>query len=190
MKSIEERRVDETQKYVRAYSMQPNYRMKNRRFEDAVRDLKNLPSRGAYLDVSCGRGDMLDAAGKLGFSPVLGTEIVPELIDGDRVVWGQAHAIPFADKSFDVVTLFDVIEHLIPGDDEAVCREMTRVARKHILLTANNKSSFNKAGDDLHINKRLYTEWNKLFRRWFAPAKVTWIKGPRRYVSEAWRIDL
>jgi ubiquinone/menaquinone biosynthesis C-methylase UbiE len=121
---------------------------------------------------------------------VQGTEVVPALIDGQRVVRAEAHALPFADKSFDVVSLFDVIEHLIPGDDEAVCREMARVSRRHVLITANNKPSFNKAGDDLHINKRPYEEWDRLFRSWF-PGAVHWLTGaPRNHVSEGWRIDL
>lgn len=187
--NIDEARAAEHAKYQRTYAAQPKYRMKRERLADAVADLKALPCRGSYLDVSCGRGDMLHHADRLGFSPVRGTEIVPELIDGTRVVRAEVHALPFDGDSFDVVTLFDVIEHLIPGDDAAACREMARVARKHILLTANNRPSFNKAGDDLHINRRSYDEWDRLFREWF-PGAVTWIKGDRAYVSEAWRIDL
>lgn len=156
---------------------------------DAVNDLRALPCRGSYLDVSCGRREMLEQARLLGFDLVRGTEIVPELIDGKTVVYGEVHGLPFADCSFDVVTMFDVIEHLIPGDDRAACIEMARIARKHVILTANNKPSFNKAGDDLHINKRPYEEWDRLFRDWF-PGSVRWIQGERHYVSEAWRIDL
>jgi hypothetical protein len=89
-----------------------------------------------------------------------------------------------------VVSLFDVIEHLIPGDDELACRELARVAKRHILITANNRPSFNKAGDDLHINKRPYEEWDQLFKSWFHGARVTWIRGHRSYISEAWRVDL
>jgi hypothetical protein len=133
---------------------------------------------------------MLSEAAELGFSPVKGTEVVPALIDGERVVRAEVHALPFPDKSFDVVTMFDVIEHLLPGDDELACRELARVARHHVILTANNRPSFNKDGDDLHINRRDYAEWDRLFATWFAPARVTWLKGPRNYVSEAWRVDL
>jgi hypothetical protein len=39
-------------------------------------------------------------------------------------------------------------------------------------------------------NRRPYDEWDALFKRWFAPGAVTWIKGERQYVSEAWCIDL
>lgn len=175
-------------KYHRAYALSAKYKMKRERMADAVNDLAALPCRGSLLDVACGRGEMMAEAERLGFKPVRGTEIVPELI-GPGVVYGEAHSLPFVSDCFDVVTMFDTIEHLVPGDDEAACRQLARVARKHILLTANNKRSRNKAGDELHINRRPYAEWDALFREWF-PGRVTWIKGERHYISEAWRVDL
>lgn len=180
-------RETEHAKYLKAYKL-PNYRMGEARKRDAAADLEALPARGAYLDVGTGRGEMLTIAEGLGFSPVRGVEIVPELIDGVRVVRGEVHALPFPDKSFTVATLFDVIEHLIPGDDELACRELARVATNHILLTANNLPSKKATGEELHINKRPYAEWDALFRQWF-PGTVTWLKG-HEYVSEGWRIDL
>lgn len=185
---IEAERKSEHQKYSRAYSHE-RYAMGQPRMADAVADLAAIPSRGAYLDVACGRGEMLRNAEALGFSPVQGIEIVPALIDGERVIYGEVHALPFPDKSFDVVTMLDVIEHLIPGDDERACRELARVARRHILLTANNRESKNFVGEQLHINRRPYEEWDSLFRAWF-PGTVTWIKGHRNYISEGWRVDL
>jgi SAM-dependent methyltransferase len=181
-------RAAEFAKYDRAYT-EPGYRMKGDRLADAKRDLAELPCRSSYLDVSCGRGDMLREAEALGFSAVQGTEIVSDLISPPRIVYAQAHELPFGDRSFAVVSLFDVIEHLLPGDDEAACKELLRVAQRHILLTANNRPSFNKAGDDLHINKRPYDIWDGLFREWFDGCTVTRLTG-RKYVSEAWRIDL
>src|SRR2546423_6523204 len=41
--------------------------------------------------------------------------------------YGTAEAVPFADASFDLVTAFDVLEHL--DDDVRALREMARVAR-------------------------------------------------------------
>lgn len=175
-------------KYLRAYR-NPSYAMGQDRMADAVTDLKALPTRGNYLDVACGRGEMLRHAERLGFAPVFGVEIVPDLIDGNRVGRGEAHALPCPDKCFDVVTLFDVIEHLPPGDDELACRELARVARAHVLLTANNHESRNLDGDVLHINIRPYEEWDRLFRAWF-PGTVTHITGTRHYHSECWRVDL
>ena len=189
---IDAARAAEHAKYRRAYRT-GRYRMKPARRKDAIRDLRELPTRGSYLDVACGYGDMLEAAAHLGFAPVRGTEIVPAMIDGRRVVRAEVHDLPFADRSFDVVTMFDVIEHLLPGDDRAACEEMARVAVRHVLLTANNKSSVNHIGEDLHINKRPYDEWDRLFREWF-PGQVTWLQEGRQdrgqFASSAWRVDL
>jgi ubiquinone/menaquinone biosynthesis C-methylase UbiE len=180
-------RAEEQAKYAKCYQSS-RYAMGALRMADAVKDLAALPVRGSYLDVGCGRGEMLTHAQHMGFYPVHGVEVVPDLIDGKRVVYGEAHILPFPDKAFDVVSLFDVIEHLEPGDDEDVCREMDRVAVKHILLTANNKPSHCPVtGADLHINRRPYDEWDRLFREWFT-GKVTRLSG-RCYVSEGWRVD-
>jgi len=182
-------RQAEHQKYVAAYQLDA-YRMHGNRRADAERNLADLPSRGSYLDVGCGRGEMLAYARQLGFSPVQGTEVVPALL-GPRVIRAEAHALPFPDRSVDVVTLFDVLEHLLPGDDEAACREIKRVARRHLLFTASNRDSRLPDGTELHINRRPYAEWEACFRAWFAPAGVR--VAPCRIAYERspmWRIDL
>lgn len=192
--NIDELRAAEFVKYDRAYST-GKYRMKNARFKDAVNDLKLLPNRGSFLDVSCGYGDVLGAAKKLGFSPCVGTEINKDRLDSKRrIVYAEAHSLPFVDKEFDVVTMFDVIEHLIPGDDKLACAELFRVARKHIIISANNKPSINHIGEDLHINKRPYDTWNSLFFEWFPNCKIYWFDERRndkgKFASNTWRIDL
>jgi SAM-dependent methyltransferase len=184
---MNEDRANEHRKYEAAYKLQ-NYRMGGARMSDARGDLAALPVRGTYLDVGCGRGEMLDFAEANGFYSVKGVEIVPALIDGSRVVRGEVHDLPFPDRSFAVVSMFDVIEHLIPGDDELACRELERVASKHVILTANNRPSRNAIGEELHINIREYAEWDALFRQWF-DGNVVWLKGGT-YFSERWRIDL
>src|SRR5262245_63959388 len=100
------------------------------RFHDAIRELRALPTRLSYLDVGCGRGEMLRQAQSLGFRLIHGLEVVPALIDNERVTYGEAYALPYDDHTWDVVVLFDVLEHLLPGDDEAACREAGRVARR------------------------------------------------------------
>lgn len=182
-------RATEQAKYTVVYQ-RPTYKMGRPRMADAVHDLKSLPGRGSLLDVGCGRGEMLDNAERLGFSPVRGVEIVPDLIDGERIVRGEVHSLPFADRSFDVVTMWDVIEHLVPGDDEAACREMGRIARKHVLVSANNKTSIQPDGTELHINRRPYEQWDSLLRQWFHGCAVTWLRDHRQYISETWRIDI
>jgi hypothetical protein len=180
-------RKQEQAKYVRAYR-ESEYRMGARRMADTLKDLAEVPP-GSLLDVGCGRGELFEPAQSMGFNPVHGVEVVPELVDGHRVVYGQVHALPFSELAFDVVTMFDVIEHLVPGDDELACRELARVARKHILVTANNETSQKAIGEELHINRRSYDEWDALFRQWF-PGTVTKIAGERQHPSQGWRVDL
>lgn len=184
-----EKRLHEHEKYVRAYQIK-NYAMGDGRKRDAIKNLSALPVRGSYLDVGCGRGEMVDYAASIGFNPVWGVDVVPALIH-NCVIYGEAHDLPFPDKSFDVATLFDVIEHLVPGDDEAACKELLRVARRHILLTANSGNSFLPDGTQLHINQRPRQEWDRLFAEWFAPGKAYRLQGPIHYPnSPSWRVDL
>lgn len=185
-----EARGQEYAKYSRAYALE-TYRMGGQRMHDAVRNLADLPIRGRYLDIGCGRGEMLRHAEQLGYRPVQGVEVVPELCDGWRVLQAEGTALPFADEAFDVVTLFDVIEHVLPGDDESVALEARRVARRHLLITANNHASTLPDGTELHVNRRPYDEWARLFATWFAPAEVR--VAPCRVTYERspmWRVDL
>jgi SAM-dependent methyltransferase len=105
MADIAQRRRAEFGKYERAYKLNARYQMKRARFLDAAHDLARLPGRGAFLDVSCGRGEMLAEAERIGFHYVRGTEIVADLIDGNRVVYGEVHALPFQAGAFNVATM-------------------------------------------------------------------------------------
>ncbi len=185
----QDERIAEHAKYVKAYAIE-GYRMHGSRLENAQQDIAELPMRGSLLDVGCGRGELLDYATERGFDPVQGTETVPALIDGERVVFAEGHALPFEDKSFDVVICNDVIEHVLQGDDELLCNELKRVARSHILITANNAPSIDHIGEELHINKRPYEEWDALFRKWFFPHRVSWIPTDHSHETERWRVDL
>ena len=185
--NIAEARTAEHEKYTRCYK-QPNYRMGVKRMQDAVRILEEIPTRGSYLDVGTGRGEMLSFAMFHGFNPVKGTEMVKSLLDRPRVIWAPVHDLPFRMAEFHTVTMFDVIEHLIPGDDELACRELVRVASNHVIVAANNMPSQNKAGDDLHINIRPYEEWDRLFCEWFEPHKVVWVTN-KTSSSQIWRVD-
>lgn len=179
-------RAAEFQKYEKAYR-RDDYRMGAARLTDAQEDLRSIPVRGKYLDVSCGRGEMLKYAKDLGFEETFGTEVVGDLIAGS-VIYAEAHALPFHDKRFNVVSLFDVIEHLLPGDDKAACEELARVATDYVLLTANNRPS-NSMGMELHVNRRPYDEWDELFREWFPRATVNNL-GSGRFDSVRWVIEL
>ena len=179
---MELNRTAERDKYRHIYRTASDYVCKGQRLPQTMIDIKSLPCRGSYLDAGCGTRQMLDFAQSAGFSPVIGFDYASQRPD----VVAEVRNFPFKNKSFDIAVMFDVLEHLIPGDDEAACRELSRVARKHILVSANNKPS-TWYGWDLHINKRDYGEWEQLFKLWFS-GNISIMPG--RHTSPMWRIDL
>ena len=100
-------------------------------------------------------------------------------------MFGEAYDLPFSENEFDVVTCFDVIEHILPEDTEAVLKELDRVARLAIILCiANYPSKHN--GVDLHINIRHYKSWDRLIHK-HIHGKVNWCPKNGNH-SETWII--
>jgi len=95
----------------------------------ACRDLGELQPR--ILDVGCGTGANLQMLSQFGVAE--GVDVSEEALDFCRarglpqVKLGAAESLPYEDKSFDLVTGLDVVEHL--DDDIAGLREMRRVLR-------------------------------------------------------------
>lgn len=83
------------------------------------------------LEVGCGAGGMLGPLGR--FGNVTGIDISHEYMQfcadrgHRRVVTGSGYELPFQDNSFDMVALFDVIEHI--EDDIRVLEEVRRVLK-------------------------------------------------------------
>lgn len=156
----ENSRKFEIDAYREAYK-DPHYGMGVRRRAHVKAMLAKL-ERGSLLDVATGRGECLKFARELGFSePIIGTEVVDDLLDVD-VVFARAHDLPFEDGSFDVVTCFDVLEHLIEDDIRPCLREMYRVARRTCIVSASERPGKWRGGRDLHISRRPAAEWAEL----------------------------
>lgn len=186
-----EQRRAEREKYELVYNNPTlNYRMGGARMLDAEQDVLWAQGEGCqtYLDIGCGRGEMLQYAKHIGYIDAFGTEIVQEL-QTDYVFPLFAHELAdhFGPGSIDLVSCFDVIEHLLPGDDIALLDNMQHVARRCMVVTANNKPSVDPAtGNDLHINKRPYDEWDDIIREAWKGWNVERVTG-KTYVSETWR---
>lgn len=83
------------------------------------------------LDVGCGTGGFLAAAGDAG-ARALGVDAVREAaviagrrVEGARVTQAAAEALPFADEAFDVVRCYSTLEHV--ADPGRTLGEMVRV---------------------------------------------------------------
>jgi len=152
--SSEPSREVEIEQYVKAYRS-PAYAMGVRRRDD-VRKIVARLGGGSLLDVGTGRGETIRYARAAGLTAT-GTEVVPYLL-GPAVVFAQAHQLPHPDASVDHVTCFDVLEHLLEDDIRPALKEMWRVARKTVTVSASERSDI-RHGRELHISKRPADQW-------------------------------
>ena len=169
---IDVARGAEVEKYRGVYRDHPNYRMSSVRMGEATAAIEHWRGKG-IVDIGCGRGEMLTVYSDLGLDPVSGTETIPQLCDQDGVSQAMGHALPFYDDSLDYATTWDVIEHLVPGDEYLMWAEMERVSRKAVAFSINNHPS-NSLGVELHINVKPYAEWHEIVCTRFPGSEITY----------------
>lgn len=114
----------------------------NRRIWVLSRHLaKAIPTRGSVLDVGCGDG--LLASTLLKLRPDLrieGVDVVPRPRTLIPVALYDGTTLPFADKSFDYVTIVDVLHHT--DDPSIVLAEASRVAREGVIIKDHLREGF------------------------------------------------
>ena len=106
-------------------------------------DLLRLSPGLRLLDIACGRGEVPALACRAGVEAV-GIDYadasiafaakVRGVLNADtsadfHLVQGDACNLPFADSSFDRVSMLDIVEHLVPPQLEAMFREVSRILR-------------------------------------------------------------
>ncbi len=101
-------------------------------FELLDREFAREPARSrAVLEIGCGAGGMLGPLSRYG--QTTGLDIDHEYVafcqerGFTQVLCGSGYELPFADASFDLVCLFDTLEHI--PDDVMALREVFRVLR-------------------------------------------------------------
>ena len=108
----------------------------------AIQRLAPKATDVSVLDVGAGRGDMALAFAGRGWRTVA-LDSHPEVLRiahpmlGDRgvdLVDADARALPYGEGAFDVTHCSLLIHHLDPADAIAVLREMTRVARRGVVI--------------------------------------------------------
>lgn len=95
--------------------------------------VRSLPQSGTVLDVGCGNGEIAHAAMQV--QPGLQFEGIDVFLRPHVAIPAKAYdgqTIPYEDRSFDWVTIVDVLHHT--DDPAAVLREAARVVRKGIVI--------------------------------------------------------
>ena len=117
--------------------------------------------RARILDVGCGTGANLVRLSDFGDAE--GVDISPDALKFCRerglnnVKLGAAETLPYEDHEFDLVTAFDVVEHM--DDDVAGLREMRRVLRPggRVLLFVPTFMFLWGVQDEVSNHRRRYT---------------------------------
>jgi len=115
---------------------------------------KRNHGRGAYdiilelrpetlLDVGCGKGDLVE------WAKIKGIDSTGLDFASGYGVQADLLNIPFFDNTFDVVTAFDVLEHLRPEDLDKGLKELYRVAKYYWILSIGYGRSRIKTPDGM-----------------------------------------
>jgi len=177
----------EKKKYEESYT-DPAYKMGERRKESAIKvisHIRNIETISTHLDVSAGRGEMVDYMRSLGVQSI-GTEIVESLLVPDKILFSWSNSLPFEDNSFDLLTNLDAMEHYLPEETEHIIQEFCRVTKKYVYFAISNLPSFHK-GNDLHINRKPYAEWQEILSKY---GEVTNIYPKDNNISENFLLKL
>jgi len=84
----------------------------------------------SLLDAGCGEGEMLR---RVGLPAATRTVLLDRNPESRAQLLGSVDALPFASRSFDVVTCLEVLEHL--DNPFAAAEELGRVARRAVVLS-------------------------------------------------------
>jgi|CXWL01.1.fsa_nt_gi SAM-dependent methyltransferase len=135
--------------------------------------IKSLGRR--HIDVGCGAGFVVELL-KCGLfnKESVGVDVSPRMVEetNSRVSIGSAHLIadgraPFPDGQFDLVTCFDVLEHLDEADIPAFRDELFRLTGDGGTLLCNISlrpaAIVDHNGENLHRTIRSHGWWDQLF---------------------------
>jgi len=129
---------------IKVYLSRQNYFEK--RYEGYIKNIKTTKKDGKLLDIGCNIGIFMKVAQQAGFD-VKGVEL-----NADCALYGKERFhldidsnhledIAFPDETFDVITLFDVLEHI--PDMNAFIDEIRRILKKdgQVVIQAPNLNS-------------------------------------------------
>ena len=114
------RKVQLKEKYAGDYSLGYIAKKvsKRKRAKKIVKRISKFKGKGRFLDIGCSAGFILEAARERGFDPY-GVEISPHALRYAReelkleVFDGYLEDAHFADGFFDVVTMYNLLEHVL-----------------------------------------------------------------------------
>lgn len=94
----------------------------------------------SILDVGCGRdnefcGEILYELERFQISHNITKLTGCDFVKFPNSMQADANNLPFKDKEFDVITSFDMLEHILPEDVDNVLKEFDRVSKKGMIFS-------------------------------------------------------
>jgi SAM-dependent methyltransferase len=140
------------------------------------------------LDIGCGEGYYVRDAMDEGIN-AYGIDISTHTLENalaevkDRITFGSITEIPFADEEFDVMTAFDVIEHIHPKDTLNMIEEIRRVLKPDgiVIITTPNSNFGSWVFDLTHINVRPPKFWKLIFQEHNFEVKMFYVPSFLKY---------
>lgn len=168
----------EREKYAAVLRMWPSYGSANH--GAPVLDLIARSTTGPVIDVGC--GDNVFVAG-LRVRGVVADGI--DLVHPAADFIGSADAIPVADGRYDVVTAFDLLEHL--EDVDAALREWRRVSRRFVVSIAHIPHVYD--GHTLHLTVQPREWWHAKLSTYSDDVTIIQVdrRYPATYYGGTWR---
>jgi pseudaminic acid biosynthesis-associated methylase len=101
--------------------------------------LRGVPRDASFLEVGCNTGNQLLLLQRMGYFNLSGIELQPYALEiaksrAHDISWmqGSVHALPYGDRSFDMVFTSGVLIHIAPEDLPRAMDEIYRVAKTYI----------------------------------------------------------
>lgn len=121
--------------------------MKKKTFEKRLKKIQEFKNSGRILDIGCATGMFLELASEKGWESY-GLDVGEYAIElakkkfGNNIYKGTLEQAKYDNDYFDVITMFDVIEHMRNPSDSL--RETNRILKKDglLVITTPNITSF------------------------------------------------
>lgn len=156
-----------------------------------VLSMAGLRAGETVVDVGTGRGELVAVAVEQGASRATGVDYSAAAVElaretfaahelGDRVavVLADARAIPLPDEEADLVTLIDVVEHLVPAELDATLLEVRRLLRPGGRVFVHTMP-----------NRLIYDVTYRLQRALWPPRWRRWPAQPRTEVERTMHVN-